>query len=133
MKKLIFFLSLLFVAGMTIQAHGCLQQYVAKYTFPNGSIVKEMNIILENGKLKITSPLGKTIIEKISDDQFSIPLYNGTAVFIRNEAKKIYSVKIVAMGVTLEGTRDDGPVSVEGSKDYLLPLKLPIPMLPLDN
>lgn len=133
MKRATLFLILLFIASMTIKAHTCLQQYVASYKFPEGSILKEMSIVLENGKLKITSPIGNTTIQKIGDDQFSIPFFNGTAVFLRNEAKKIYSIKIIAMGITLEGTRVDGNPAIEAGKDYILPLKFPVPMLELDN
>lgn len=112
MKKITLFISLIIAACFSLKAEDSFQQYVGKYKFPQGSLVTEINIILENGALKLTSTMGSTgAIEKPENDKFSLPAYNGTAVFTRNEAKKITGVKIEAKGVLMEGTKEEKDIN----------------------
>ncbi len=131
MKRMAFIFVLLTATCLTVKAsQDSLQQYVARYKFPEGSPVNEINIILENGNLQITSILGNSALEKTTDDQFSIVAYNGTASFLRNNAKKIIGLKIEAMGIIMEGTREEGNSHEDGK--IILPIKFPIPMIPTD-
>jgi DNA-binding transcriptional MocR family regulator len=131
MKRMAFFFVLLTAACLSVKAsQDSLQQYVARYKFPEGSPVNEVNVILENGTLQITSILGNSALEKSTEDQFSIVTYNGTASFIRNSAKKIIGLKIEAMGIIMEGVREEGNSHEDGK--IILPMKFPIPMMPTD-
>ncbi len=130
MKRLIFILGLFTITCLSVHAsQDSLQQYVSKFKFPEGSPVSEVNIILENGALQITSVMGTSPLEKNNEDIFIITAYNGTATFIRNSAKKIVSLKIEAMGITMEGTKEE---SKEADGKIILPMKFPIPMMPMD-
>lgn len=107
MKKLLFLLVLSFAIVISLKAQDSLQQYVAKYKFPQGSVVSEVDVILENGNLMVNSTMGSASLEKTAADQFNMPSYNGTVVFTRNEAKKITGIKIDVMNILLEGTREE--------------------------
>lgn len=130
MKRLFFILGFFTITCLSVHAsQDSLQQYVAKFKFPEGSPVTEVNIILENGALQITSVMGASPLEKSNEDIFTITAYNGTATFVRNTAKKIIALKIEAMGITMEGTKDE---SREADGKIILPMKFPIPMMPTD-
>ena len=73
--------------------------------------------------------MGASPLEKYNEDIFTITAYNGTATFVRNNAKKIIALKIEAMGITMEGTKDE---SKEADGKIILPMKFPIPMMPTD-
>jgi hypothetical protein len=109
MKKFTLLFSILIITGITIKAQDSLQQYVAKYKFPPSSVVSEVNIVLENGALQVTSAMGNAALEKVEADKFSIPAYSGTVVFKRNEAKKITGIKIdiESMNISIEGVREE--------------------------
>ena len=109
MKKLTLLTIALIFCGIYLHAADPLQQYVARYKFPPGSVVSEINVTLENGVLMLSSAMGNASIEKTSAaDTFSITSYTGTAVFTRsNESKKVNGLKIDVMGVILEGTREE--------------------------
>ena len=131
MKRLFFALGFITLACLSVKAsQDSLHQYVAKYKFPDGSPVTEVTVILENGTLQISSIMGSSTLEKNSEDQFVITSYNGTATFSRNSAKKIISLKIEAMGITMEGSREETNESGDGK--IILPMKFPIPMMPSD-
>ncbi|TAG29833.1 MAG: hypothetical protein EAZ35_09420 [Sphingobacteriia bacterium] len=109
MKK-IFCLALLFLGiGLAAKAQSdtTLQQYTGKYKFAEGSIVLEAVVSLENGSLSVNTSAGSSPLEKQSDDVFVITAFQGTAVFKRNDAKKVIGVSINAMGYALEGTKED--------------------------
>jgi hypothetical protein len=104
MKKLFFLISICLFSGIALYAQDNLKQYIGKFKFPEGSVVPEIEVVLENGALSFNSIMGNVAVEKTKDDEFSIPQYNGTATFTRNEAKKITGLKIEAQGIVLEGT-----------------------------
>jgi hypothetical protein len=122
MKKVT--LSVLAVIAFTLYLHAAdpIQEYVAKYKFPQGSVINEINVLVENGVLTLSSSLGNTAIQKANADTFAISSYNGTAVFTRNEAKKITGLKIDVMGISLEGIRDDKENAGNGSVIPVLPV-----------
>jgi hypothetical protein len=109
MKKVTLFLFVFIAACLTLKAQDSLQQYVAKYKFPPSSIVSEVNVVLENGTLQVTSAMGNAALEKTEGDKFLMPAYNGMVVFIRNEAKKITGIKIdiESMNISIEGVREE--------------------------
>ena len=84
-----------------------LQQYVGKYKFPDGSVVAEVTVALEDGALTMSSSAGTSALEKKGDDLYVIVQFQGTAKFNRNADKKIIGVSIDAMGYQLEGKKDE--------------------------
>lgn len=108
MKKVTFFILLFIACSLYLHASDPLQQYVARYKFPPGSVVSEINVVLDNGVLSLTSSMGNTSIDRTAaTDTFAIPAYSGTAVFTRNEGKKINGLKIDVMGISLEGIKEE--------------------------
>jgi hypothetical protein len=99
MKKLIVFCS---VVIFSIAAHAqtdSLQQYTGKYKFPDGSIISEATVTLENGSLFVNSTAGSSALTKdASPDAFIIVQFQGVAIFKRDSNKKIIGVSINAMG-----------------------------------
>ena len=108
MKKLFFVVSILSAKAQDSTkvkaATDSLQVYVGKYKFGEGNPVSEVTVAIENGKLLLKSAMGNAELEKVEGiDQFSIPSYQGTASFFRNEAKQISGIHIEVMGRTLDG------------------------------
>lgn len=123
MKKVTLFIFAFIICSLYLRAEDPFQQYVAKYKFPPGSVVSEINVVLDNGVLSLTSPMGNTPVEKTTAaDTFSIAAYNGTAVFTRNEGKKINGLKIDVMGISLEGIREEKENTGGGSVMPALPV-----------
>lgn len=89
-----------------------LQQYVGKYKFPDGSVVAEVTVAVEDGALTMTSSAGTSALEKKSDDVYVIVQFQGTAKFNRNADKKITGVSIEAMGYQLEGTKSEETIAM---------------------
>jgi hypothetical protein len=125
MKKIITLCCAMFIGFISTQAQTApkekttdsLEIYVAKYKFPEGSPVAEINIVLENGKLIARSKMGDAELEKAEGvDQFTIPTYQGTVSFFRNEAKKISGIHIDAMGRSLDGDREE-PATTPAPKE----------------
>ncbi len=82
-----------------------LQQYIGKYSFPDGSVVSEVSVTLDSGKLTMSSTAGISLLEKQSYDLYSIVQFQGTAKFNRDTTRKVIGVSIDAMGYQLEGTK----------------------------
>jgi hypothetical protein len=131
MKKVTLIASLFFVSCLSAKAQDPFQQYVAKYKFPQGSAVTEVNITMENGNLLLTSTLGNTTIEKTDTDKFYIPLLSATATFIRNEAKKVTGIKIDLKGTLLDGTREDKSINTITTPIPIYKSTFPIKYLPV--
>lgn len=83
-----------------------LQQYLGKYSFPDGSVVAEVTVTLDSGILTMTSTAGVSPLEKQSDDLFTIIQFQGTAKFNRDSTRKVIGVSIDAMGYQLEGKKE---------------------------
>ncbi len=130
MKYLSIFLSV-FIFSCTAaydKKHDSLQQYTGKFKFAEGSPVQEINITLENGVLVMNASIGTASLEKKGEDEFLIPSYSGTAVFKRNEAKKIIGIHIEAGGAILDGTKDEGN-NIKRIKEEKIPE--PVPLIPI--
>lgn len=89
-----------------------MQPYVGKYKFPDGSVVAEVTVAIEDGALTMTSSAGTSALEKKADDLYTIVQFQGTAKFNRDANKKIIGVSIDAMGYQLEGTKDESATAV---------------------
>lgn len=109
MKKM--FLSIvILLAFSTIQAQTdtLLQQYTGKYVFPDGSPVKEIGVIVEEGILTATSVMGNSELRKTdTKDVFEVVAYSGTATFKRNEEGKVTGLQIQVQDVNMEGTKTE--------------------------
>jgi hypothetical protein len=118
MKKIITISIALFISALSVKAQDStfnkavdsLNIYVGKYTFGEGSPVAEMTVAIENGKLVLKSKMGNAELEKgKGEDQFTIPSYQGSASFFRNEAKKVSGIHIDVMGRSLDGDKEATP------------------------
>jgi len=83
-----------------------LQEYTGKYKFPEGSVVTEITVTIENGVLYATSLMGNSELKKIEKDIFEVVAYSGKATFKRNEEAKLNGVKIEVEDLILEGTKE---------------------------
>ncbi|GAC1450743.1 MAG: hypothetical protein NVSMB7_13150 [Chitinophagaceae bacterium] len=104
-------------------------QLLGRYKFPDGSVVTEVAVTFENGALTMSSSAGVSALEPLKGDSFNIVSFNGTAVFKRNDAKKITGVHIEASGYVLDGVKDiatTGSVAVNTTM-MLLQLKMEAP------
>ena len=110
MKKVI--LILFFVIGSVAvsfaQQDTTLTQFVGKYKFPDGSVIADVTVILDNGALVAGTSYGNSALVKESDDLYAIVAFQGKALFKRDNNKKIIGVTISAMNYQLEGTKDNG-------------------------
>ena len=91
-----------------------LQQYTGKYVFPDGSVVTEVNVTIENGVMSASSSMGTTELKIQDGDVFEVVAYSGTATFKRNADKKVVGVTIVVGDITLEGKKADSPPAPKG-------------------
>ncbi|ULQ58363.1 hypothetical protein KJS94_09160 [Flavihumibacter rivuli] len=96
--------TVLVARAQTDTAYG---DYLGKYKFPDGSVVPEVEVLLETGTLMMNSPAGNSQLTRESGDRFTIVNFNGTADFKRSDStKKVFAVHIEAMGYILDGTKD---------------------------
>ena len=120
MKKIMTISIMLFLSTLSVKAQDStsivanttdsIGIYLGKYKFGEGSPVTEMTVALENGKLVLKSKMGNAELEKADGiDQFTIPSYQGTASFFRNESKKVSGVHIEVMGRVLDGDKEATP------------------------
>ena len=109
MKKISFLLIALIAIGTSIKAQDtlALNEYTGKFIFPEGSIVSYVAVTAEKGKLSFSSSQGTGTLEKVAEDSFSIPEYQGTGKYIRNADKKVTGVVIDVMGYHMEGTKQE--------------------------
>lgn len=113
MKKLLFFFCMALFVFSFAQAQqipildSSLQQYTGRYVFPDGSVITEALVTLENGALTVTSSAGISSLEKKSEDLYIVTKFSGTAKFNRDASKKITGISILARGHQLEGTKTE--------------------------
>lgn len=109
MKKLLFTLSMFFgFVAANAQTDTLLQQYTGKYVFPDGSPVKEIGVVIQEGVLTATSVMGNSELRKTENkDVFEIVAFAGTATFKRNEAAKVNALQIQVQDVNMEGTKTE--------------------------
>ncbi|MBS1626525.1 MAG: hypothetical protein JSR09_01910 [Bacteroidetes bacterium] len=118
----LFFVSVLFAQADSSrkQTDSIYKQYVGKYHFPDGSVVTEVTVLFDGGVLIMQSSAGNSGLEKTSNaDMFVIVSFEGTAVFKRDDAKKVIGVVIDAMGYHLEGSKDSPAMLNEKNKNLV--------------
>lgn len=106
MKKLSLFLTFIIITA-TMIAQDSLQQYTGKYTFPDGSVVPDVDVTLIDGGLIMSSVAGTSSLVQIGIDSFNVTEFTGTAVFKRGDDKKVNGVHIEAMGYILDGKKQE--------------------------
>ncbi len=82
-----------------------LEDFVGKYVFPDGSVVPEVDVILSNNALTMSSSAGMSVLTEMGIDSFQIIEFSGIAVFKRGDDKKVNAVHIEAMGYILDGQK----------------------------
>ena len=121
MKKIIF--TLIFILGVVVvssaQQDTTLAQYVGKYKFPDGSVVADVAVTIDNGALVMGSSAGNSALEKESEDLYAIVAFQGKALFKRDGNKKIIGISISAMGYQLEGTKESNTYSFHDKLIFL--------------
>ena len=107
MRKLLF----LALLSVTFAAHAqtdSLSQYAGKYTFPEGTIITELSIVVENGTLMANSSQGSSEFRKtVEKDVFEVVEFEGLATFKRNDSGKVVGVKIEVNNMVLDGTKSE--------------------------
>lgn len=108
MKRLAFVFSIaIAVTGLSVHAQDSTRkELLGRYIFPAGSVVEEVIVGLDNGKLQMNSSAGVSALEPMKGDTFNIVNFNGIAVFKRNDVRKITGVHIDASGYVLDGAKD---------------------------
>ena len=112
MKKLLLLfvaISALTVSNAQTPKTDSLQEYTGKYKFPDGSVVSEVNIVLENGVLSATSVMGNSELKRVEGDIFEVIAYGGKATFKRSPEGKVNGVKIEVDDIILEGPKSETP------------------------
>ena len=107
MKK--YFLSIFICSAVLIASaqDSTLYDYTGKYKFPDGSMVPEVEITLNENTLTITAVLGSATLDKVSRDTFLIPSYGNAMVFFyRNSENKVNAIKIDIGSNVIEGKKD---------------------------
>jgi hypothetical protein len=85
-----------------------LKEYTGKYKFPDGTPFAEVTIAIENGGLTATSAAGGSELKRREGDIFDIVAYGGTAIFKRNDDKKIVKLQVQVNDLDVEGEKADG-------------------------
>ncbi|MGG9962390.1 hypothetical protein [Ferruginibacter sp. SUN106] len=118
MKKFTILFTVFIASCLTIKAEESLGQYAAKYKFPQGSAISEVNVVFENGVLHLNSSLGTTSLETTGDDKFYMPANSGTVTFLRNEGKKITGIKFAVQNISIEGNKEEKDTDIDVSPVY---------------
>ncbi|WP_460553544.1 hypothetical protein [Ferruginibacter profundus] len=113
MKKFTILFTVFIASCLTIKAEESLGQYAARYKFPQGSVISEVNVVFENGVLHLNSSLGTTSLETTGDDKFYMPANSGTVTFLRNEGKKITGIKFAVQNISLEGSKEEKSTDID--------------------
>ena len=85
-----------------------LKEYTGKYKFPDGTPFTDVTIAIENGGLTATSAAGASELKRREGDVFDIVAYGGTAIFKRNDDKKIVKLQVQVNDLDVEGEKSDG-------------------------
>lgn len=85
-----------------------LKEYTGKYKFPEGTPFSEVTISIENGILTASSASGGSELKRREGDTFDIVSYSGTAIFKRNEEKKVVKLQVQVNDLDVEGEKTEG-------------------------
>ncbi len=113
MKKILFLSAFIFSIlvvnaqkDSTAKQDTTLKEYTGRYTFPSGSVVTEVTIMLDGNALTMTSSAGSSDLTKLGVDSFNVVAFQGIAAFKRDSNNKLIGVIVDAMGYHLEGTKE---------------------------
>jgi len=115
MKTILLLISFIFCVSLSAFSQESLEQYSGKYQFPDGNMIKEVFVTLENGSLVISSAFCNALLVKDAGDNFTIPAFKGTAVFKRDQSKKVTSVTIALKDLKLDGIKDEAAPTEQAS------------------
>lgn len=118
MRKLMLSFSLSVSLSLQLPSRIPPQQYTGKYKFPEGSVVTEVTVTLENGVLLANSPMGSSELKKTEADVFEIVAYGGTATFKRTEGK-VSGVQMIVGDMILEGTKAENTIIASATRSSL--------------
>ena len=110
MKKIILALILFFSFTAINAQTDSLQEYSGTYIFPEGNVIPSVDVILTDGSLSMSSSAGTSNLTKLGIDSFEIVEFSGTALFKRNDEKKIIGVHIEAMGYVMDGQKQENGI-----------------------
>jgi hypothetical protein len=66
------------------------EEYTGRYVITLKNTISEVEVILQSdGRLVVSSPIGKIILVHIENDCFEIPQYGGLVVFERDEKRAV--------------------------------------------
>jgi hypothetical protein len=109
MKKLLLLLITVcafgFVNAQTPAPEDSLKEYTGKFKFPEGNPVTEITIALENGVLTASSAIGSSELKRREGDIFDVVAYGGTAIFKRNDEKKVTKLQVQVNDLDMEGEK----------------------------
>lgn len=105
MRKIMFTMILLACSLFINAQDTTFKEFTGKYVFPDGSVVPDVDVILESSGLTMTSSAGSSSLVKLGVDSFQIVEFSGTAVFKRGDDKNVNGVHIEAMGYILDGNK----------------------------
>jgi hypothetical protein len=112
MKQIfLFIIATLFIVAVNAQTdkpRPPLEDFVGKYTFPDGSVVPEVDVTLSSNALTMASTAGTSALVELGIDSFQIVEFSGIAVFKRGDDKKVNAVHIEAAGYVLDGQKKSG-------------------------
>lgn len=110
MKKIIIAFVVLFSFSEIHAQTDSLHEYTGSYVFPSGNVIPSVEVILADGSLSMTSTAGTSNLTKLGIDSFEIVEFSGTALFKRNDEKKIIGVHIEAMGYVMDGQKQENGI-----------------------
>ena len=97
MKKMCLFLLIIVATQMNVNAQNKqgLEDYVGRYVLPAGSLVDDAVITIVNDSvLNISASAGTSDLQYVDGEEYSLPQYGGTIVFVRDESNHIKGFKI---------------------------------------
>jgi hypothetical protein len=102
-----YFLSfVMMISFLTVKAQtDSLKEYTGTYVFGDGGPIPSVEVSIADGALSMNSSAGNSPLTQLGVDSFQIVQFSGTAVFRRNEDKKVNAVHIEAMGYVMDGQK----------------------------
>ena len=83
-----------------------LVEFTGKFKFPDGNVISELTMVVENGTLTAQSAMGNAEFKKTDNkDVFEIIAYGGTATYKRNGQGKITGLRIQVQDLDMEGVK----------------------------
>jgi hypothetical protein len=82
-------------------------ELVGQYKFSPNEVVELVTISVESGILKANSADGTYVLKPNTEkaDNYTIEELQATVIFIRDEAKKVYGLKVELQGESLEARK----------------------------